>query len=156
MGRAFRLAFPLVAAFALAYAGQETPALHTGRPSKTILLDNQTIRPADLTMGSGDLLVFENHSLHPIQVTFQEPKDLRDRIRCQLLQGKADDKERAPWMLFGWNDGQLTGIIPPGRFASICSLTPGRYSFTAARKAAIIRDPGQGGDLPEKGQITVQ
>ena len=156
VGRSLCAVTLLLATAGIGRAAEETPTAHSAHPSKTIVLDNESIRPSSLTMGTGDLLVFENHSLHPISVTFEEPKDMREKIRCQLLDGKVDDKERAPWMLFGWNAGRLSGVIPPGRFASLCSLTPGQYSFTVVPQSVAIRAPGQGAALPAKGQITVE
>jgi hypothetical protein len=146
----------LVGSLALASAADETPDTHAAHPSRTIVLDNRSIRPEALTMQRGELLVFENHSLHPITVTFEDPKDLREKIRCGLLGPRGGDEERAPWMLFTWDEGRLRAVIPPGRFASLCSLAPGTYSFTAARQAALRLSPAEGGTLPEKGQITVQ
>jgi hypothetical protein len=141
---------------ALAGAAEETIEAHGNRPTKTIVIDNDRVQPSGLTMGSGDLLVFENQTLHPVQLTFVEPSDLRQKIRCGLIRGSERERARAPWSLFTWNDDKLGATIPPGRFASVCSLAKGTYAFTAAKQGLQPRQRGQGGDLPLKGQISVE
>ena len=48
----------------------------------------------------------------------------------------------------------VTLDVPPGQFASVCSLAAGHYAFTAN---GIGNDPGtQSGVLPSKGQIDVK
>jgi hypothetical protein len=107
-------------------------------------------------MAPSDALVFENHSVHPITVTFTEPADLPQKIRCGLIRKSANEKAQAPWQLFMWKDGKLAATIPPGRFASVCSLQQGSYAFVASREGLAVRPEGSGGGLPEKGQITVR
>ena len=63
---------------------------------------------------------------------------------------------QAPWQLFTWTDGKLRATIPPGRFASVCSLQEGSYAYVASRENVAVRAEGRGGGLPEKGQITVR
>ena len=63
--------------------------------------------------------------------------------------------EAPAWQLFAWSDGQLRAVVPPGRFASICSLDPGNYSFITRRVGAQAAGRG-GGTLPEKGEIVVK
>jgi hypothetical protein len=137
-------------------AEEEPLGAHTAHPPKTIVLDNERIQPSALDMTPQDALVFENHSVHPIKVTFTEPSDLAEKIRCGLVRKSEKEKSRAPWQLFTWNDGKLTATIPPGRFASVCSLQRGSYTFLASRQSVAIRSEGGGGDLPRKGQITVR
>ena len=109
-------------------------------------------------MAHGDVLAFENHSTHPIHIVFIEPTDLIDKIRCGAIRN-ANDKSAptAPWALFTWNGGKLAADVPPGQFASLCSLAAGHYAFTADE---IGHDPGVGTDragvLPAKGQIDVE
>ena len=120
-----------------------------------MILDNQDIRPSTTTMGAGDMLVFENYSVHPMRITFTEPADLKERIRCGLVKEKEAEKAQAPWQLFAWSDGKLVGTIPPGRFASVCSLREGTYTFVTARLGGEAR-PAGGGGLPAKGEVIVK
>jgi len=138
-----------------AWAEHEPLEAHTKHPPKTVVLDNQSIQPSSLDMGTGDALVFENHSTQPIAVTFTEPADQRDRIRCGLVKKSARDKGQAPWALFAWTDGTLKASIPPGRFASVCSLKEGTYTYLTTRQTPGVRSAG-GGTVPEKGQIIVK
>lgn len=148
----------LVLALGLGVARAESEPLeaHSHRPMKTVVLDNERIVPSTLDMGTGDVLVFENHSLRPMRLTFTAPEDLQEKIRCGLLRHGPDDEARAPWLLFAWDDGQLTATIPPGRFASICSLQKGSYTFLTASIGIEPRQTGSGGGTPEKGQIVVR
>jgi hypothetical protein len=149
------VALVLAAAAGPARAEHEDLMGHARHPAHTVVLDNLDIRPADTTMDPGDVLVFENQSLQPIKVSFVEPADLKDRIRCELVRPTPDAKVRAPWQLFAWEDGKLTATIPPGRFASVCSLKEGNYTFLADPVNARARQPS-GGGLPQKGQIVVK
>lgn len=139
-----------------ARAQKEPLGAHTAHAPKTVVLDNERVLPSDLEMSTSDALVFENHSVHPMRVTFTEPADLAQKIRCGLIRKSEKEKAQVPWQLLAWNDGKLTGTIPPGRFASVCSLQPGSYAFVASRIGAAVRPEGAGGGLPEKGQITVR
>ena len=155
-----RIAFLASALLALGVArtwAAEGVEAHTTHAPKTIILDNERVQPSDLQMAPSDAVVFENHSVHPITVTFTEPSDLADKIRCGLVRKSAKEKTQVPWQLFAWNNGKLTATIPPGRFASVCSLREGSYAYLASRQDAAVR-PGGGGSgvLPEKGQITVR
>jgi len=151
-----------ICALALAAGGaparSESEALdaHTHHPMRTIVLDNEHVQPSTLNMAPGDALVFENHALHAIEVTFTEPENVREKIRCGLVRPKAETEGQAPWLLFGWADGKLRATIPPGRFASVCSLQPGSYAYLAVAKTAAVREQGSGGGTPEKGQILVK
>ena len=139
----------------VARAAEEPIGAHTQHPLKSIIIDNDRIQPSALDMSAEDSVVFENHSTRPIAVNFIEPADLRDRIRCGLIRPGAKAKSRVPWQLFWWSDGKLAATIPPGRFASMCSLQPGRYAFTIAPLGPGV-NPASGGKLPDKGQITVK
>ena len=104
----------------------------------------------------GDVLAFENRSTHAMHVEFTEPKDLIDKIRCGAVRDAKDKgTPTAPWALFTWDGGKLSANVPPGQFASVCSLAAGHYAFTAN---GIGNDPGgkQSGVLPAKGQIDVK
>src|SRR5262249_52631573 len=103
-----------------------------------------------------DILAFVNYSTHPVEVTFTEPSDLEKKIRCGLVHGTEKNAPSAPWALFTWKDGKLVGTLPPGKFASVCSLEPGSYAYTATiiGLGQRARDPGS--VLPAKGQIEVK
>ena len=149
------LALLLALASAPALAEHEGPGAHAHGPKKTITLDNDDIRPSSLEMNHGDVLAFENRSTQPMRVQFTDPKDLIDKIRCGAIRSAKDKgTPSAPWALFMWNDGGLSADVPPGQFASVCSLAAGHYAFTAKK---IGNDPGsQSGVLPSKGTIDVK
>ena len=133
----------------------EDAGAHARQTPHAIILEDLDVRPSTTTMGAGDTLVFENYSVHTMRITFTEPADLRERIRCGLVKQKEADKAQAPWQLFAWSDGKLVGTIPPGRFASVCSLREGTYTFVTARLGVEAR-PGGGGGLPAKGEVIVK
>ena len=136
-------------------AGDEDAGSHMDKPHKTILLGAERIAPADVTISKDDSLEFQNLSLHPIQVEFTEPADQTDKIRCELINPKLGKPGKAPWALFAWNDGKrLVAIVPPGRFASVCSLAPGNYAFVTKRVSRDVR--GDVGKSGTKGTIAVQ
>ena len=145
----------LVLAPAMVRAAGEPLGAHTQRPPKWIIIDNERIQPSSLDMTTQDALVFENHSTRPVTIDFIEPADLRDRIHCGLIRPGAKTKSNVPWQLFVWNDGKLAATIPPGRFASVCSLQQGTYAFTVAPLGPGV-NPASGGKLPDKGQISVK
>jgi len=133
----------------------EDVGAHARHMPHTVVLDGLDIRPSTTTMGAGDMLVFENYSVDPMRVTFTEPADLKERIRCGLVKQKEAEKAQAPWQLFAWSDGKLVGTIPPGRFASVCSFREGTYTFVTARLGVEAR-PAGGGGLPAKGEVVVK
>jgi hypothetical protein len=149
------LALLLALTTAPALAEHEDGKAHDHGPKKTIVFDNDDIRPSSLEMNHGDVLAFENHSTQPMRVQFTDPKDLVDKIRCGAIRSAKDKgTPSAPWALFVWNDGKLSADVPPGQFASMCSLAAGHYAFTAN---GIGNDPGtQSGVLPSKGTIDVK
>ena len=136
-------------------ARSEDLGAHARETPHTVILDNQDVRPSTTTMGAGDALVFENYSGHSVRITFTEPADLKERIRCGLVKEKEAEKARAPWQLFAWSDGKLVGTIPPGRFASVCSFREGTYTFVTEPLSVEAR-PAGGGGLPAKGQVIVK
>ena len=149
------LALLLALMSAPALAEHEGPGSHAHGPKKTIVLDNDDIRPSSLQMDHADIVTFENQSTQPMRVVFTDPKDLIDKVRCSAIRNAKDSgTPSAPWALFVWNDGKLSADVPPGQFASVCSLAAGHYAFTAT---GIGNDPGtQSGVLPSKGQIHVK
>lgn len=148
---AVALALPL----AFARADEETLESHTRTAPRTIVLDNGKIQPASLDMTAADAIDFENHATQAMVVTFTDPPDMQDKIRCHLIRRTAAEKGRAAWQLFTWNNDKLSATIPPGRFASICSLTPGSYAYTVTRQGVAVQQ-STSGVLPQKGQITVR
>jgi hypothetical protein len=128
---------------------------------KAVLLDNEDLKPKTVTLEKGEVLEFENHSVHPMVITFIEPADLTEKVRCGLVRHAGEHAKegvgaQAPWQLFTWRDKQLIATIPPGRFASLCSLAPGTYTYTVSPQSVAVRAPGTGGTLPEKGEIIVK
>jgi hypothetical protein len=139
-----------------ARADRESLDAHTAHTPKVIVLDNEHVQPSALELGPHDALVFENHSVHPMHVRFIEPADMEKRIHCGLVLPSAKAKSEAPWQLFTWTNGQLDAMIPPGRFASVCSFSEGRYAYLVTREGAMPPTDAGTGVLPEKGQITVK
>ncbi len=133
----------------------EDVGAHARQTPHAVILEDLDVRPSTTTMGAGDTLVFENYSVHTMRITFTEPADLRERIRCGLVKQKEAEKAQAPWQLFAWSDGKLVGTIPPGRFASVCSFREGTYTFVTARLGVEAR-PAGGGGLPPKGEVIVK
>lgn len=125
---------------------------HGGKAHRTITFDNQRITPDDLTMSAGEVIDFQNFSLHSMQITFIEPKDAAAKIRCGLVGMPSND--RPPWAVFDVRDGALVGIVPPGRMGSVCSLARGHYAYTVKRLDAEANPVS--GELREKGQIDVR
>ena len=133
----------------------EDAGAHARETSHTVIVDGRDIRPSTTTMGTGDLLAFENYSDHTVRITFTEPTDLKERIRCGLVKQKEAEKGQAPWQLFAWSDGKLVGTLPPGRFASLCSFRAGSYTFVTAR-LGLEGGPAGESSLPPKGEVIVK
>ena len=126
-----------------------------GASRKIVMRDEEFISPSTLTMNRDDVLEFENESGEFMRFVFLEPKDQTEKIRCHLVDHTMARPDQAPWLLFDYDPGRrLTAVIPPGKFASACSLAPGQYAFVATR---VSRDPRAAEDsLGTKGTITVQ
>jgi hypothetical protein len=109
-----------------------------------VMLDVDRITPSALTMKAGEVLAFQNYSGDLMKVVFVEPAEQADKIRCQLKNHASPRPDEAPWLVFDWGPGrQLTATIPPGRFASACTLEPGRYAFVtqpASRDPRVVTD----------------
>ena len=147
----------LVAAPALAASEDETVESHSGLPQTVIVLDSAVVRPSEVTLEQQGALVFENHSVYAMLVHFIEPKDAAEKIHCHFVRrAKGQKAPSAPWLLFGIDAGKVAATIPPGRFASLCSFTPGTYAFTAEPVRISNAPVGRGRVLPEKGQIVVR
>ena len=90
-----------------------------------------------------------------VVLVFVEPRDQADKIRCRMSGAEVADPSQARWLRFGWSLGQrLTATIPPGRFASVCSLAPGQYAFVARQVSGYLPRPDAA--LGTKATITVQ
>jgi hypothetical protein len=136
-------------------AAEEGLEAHSKHNIQTITLDGNDVRPAQASLDHGDVLAFANYSARPVRVIFTEPANLKDKVRCGLVQGNEKHAPAGPWALFTWENEKLSATVPPGQFASVCSLEPGSYTFTATS----IETGAQGGagtKLPGKGQIVVK
>lgn len=122
---------------------------------KLIMRDDELISPSALTMSHDDVLELDNESSRLMKLIFVEPQDQTDKIRCFPIDHTIARPYEAPGLLFDWGPGRrLTATMPPGKFASACSLAPGQYTFVAKR---VSRDPHGGeNSLGTKGTITVQ
>ena len=122
---------------------------------RIILRDDDLISPSALTMSRGDVLEFQNDSGQFLRLVFVEPQDQTDKIRCYPIDHTIARPDQTPWMLFDWGPGRrLTATIPPGTFASECSLAPGQYAFVATRVSRDSR--GAEDSLGTKVTITVR
>ena len=126
-----------------------------GTARRIVMQDDDRISPSSLTMKRADVLEFENDSGEFVRLVFVEPQDQAEKIRCYLTDHTIARPDQTPWLLFDWGAGRrLTATIPPGKFASACSLAPGQYAFVTKR---VSRDPRAMVDsLGTKGTITVQ
>jgi len=127
---------------------------HAKSPHKTIIIGKDVILPTKTIMSAGDVVEFKNMWSGVLEVTFTEPKDVSAKIHCGLISGKPDPEAKdPPWDLFQPNAEGLAASIPPGRFASLCHLDPGEYSFIVEEMAFAGDEEGV---LPNKGTISVK
>ena len=135
---------------------EEAPSAHAAAAEKTVHLGSTVVTPSALDLDKDETVAFENYALYPLSVTFIEPaQGQAERIRCELIAPKAGQKAKAPWGLFTWNGRkQLVGNIPPGRFASLCSLAPGDYAYVVNRVGGAA--PGGVNTATQKGTIRVK
>lgn len=131
----------------------ETAADHAKHPHHTITLDGDDIWPSTTTIDGGDVIGFQNYATQPLTITFTSPKDLKDKIRCHLIKDPDNPAPPAAWSTFSWQGSQLVAMIPPGQFASVCSLSPGVYQFNVV---ALGQNAGPIGVLPDQGTIVVK
>jgi len=129
------------------------------RSSHTIaVIDSGLLSPAAVTIGHGESIEFTNYSSEAIEVVFTEPKDRADDVRCQLTRdpnrpGGSGATVRWPFVTNG-PTSHVTVTIPPGRYATACSFSAGRYAFVTKRVSRDARSSVEG--LGEKGTITVE
>jgi hypothetical protein len=121
----------------------------------TIVLENDRITPSRMTVGAAEPIVFENRSTHTMSVAFSEPADLRDRAP-DVLRPHGGPTEGTP-ILWRWERGGLTALVPPGRSAMLGPLPAGHYAFLVTREdARPRREQNAAGGPPEKGEIEVE
>ena len=151
--RSVLLLASLLALVSPALSRAETVEDHAGKPVKTVALTPTRISPQDLTMGTGDVLAFQNFSTQQMmQLTFIQPKNVGQYTTCQQLKRVSPTSAVAPGALFQREDDQVTALIAPGTFVSVCSLKPGVYVYTAT----VFGGVDQGEQLGIKGTITVK
>ncbi|HZP41870.1 MAG TPA: hypothetical protein VFD84_10220 [Candidatus Binatia bacterium] len=128
------LAVPLLLApGARAGAVEETIESHRDLETRLVMLGRED-RPTPVTLEKGQALEFENQSLRQLIVTFQG--DVKDKVHCGIIRPSEKAKSKAPWQLFAWDSGALTAVIPPGRFATLCSFDAGTYTYVVKEAGA--------------------
>jgi hypothetical protein len=138
----------------------EDAGAHGKATRRTVaILGTDLVLPTNLDLGRGEVVQFENHAQFPITVTFTEPKEQKDKIRCQVVGARSAGEPKAPWLLFAWDaDQHLAASIPPGRFANVCSLAPGKYAYAVDRLGGpqSAGEPGSHTGTGHHGTIVVQ
>lgn len=125
---------------------------HANLPLKTVAISPTRVSPQDLTMGTGDVLAFQNFSQRLMKLTFIQPKNVGQYTTCTHLKRVSPNEALAPGALFQRQGDEVTALISPGTFVSVCSLKPGLYVYTAVD--ALGSDPDD--TLGIKGTITVK
>jgi len=149
-----RLSVLLLAAAAVAVPvrAAEDASSHADHPHKTVIVGKTGTLPSDLTMDKDDVLVFENYTSGAVTITFTEPADQTDKIHCGLVR-PAGSRNAPPWAKFAFDARKrLTATLPPGQFASLCSLAPGNYVYETSQPFGGYT----GNRQPNKSTITVQ
>ena len=142
------LAFAALCIPALVRAEEEN---HADRPQKVISLGQSRVVPSKLTMGTGDVVAFQNYSGKVLQVTFLEPANVAQKVQCKQIERVSENEAMTPGALFKRRGDQVVGLIAPNAFVSICGLSPGRYVFSVAPFTPQARD-----QLGQKGEIVVE
>jgi hypothetical protein len=122
------------------------------------VIDPGLLLPGALTIRQGEALEFANYTSDAIRLVFIEPKDSAEEVRCGVGEKAAaaagSDTVRGRPVFVDGPAHRLTVIVPPGRYSTACSLTPGRYAFVTSR---LGRDPRSPLDaLGLKGTISVE
>ena len=160
--RAFRSLVPilssaLVLGVGIAWAADNP--IRDPRGSHTItVIDPGLLLPGALTIRQGEALEFANYTSDAIRLVFIEPKDSAEEVRCGVGEKAAaaagSDTVRGRPVFVDGPAHRLTVTVPPGRYTTACSLTPGRYAFVTSR---LGRDPRSPLDaLGVKGTISVE
>jgi len=130
----------------------------THAPRRIVIIDSGLLYPGTLTIHQGEPLEFQNYSSEFVILTFVEPRNAGDELRCGLTDN--GDSNAGMGNMARWSvstdgpDHGLAVMIPPGRFSSTCSLAAGQYVFVTKR---IARDNRSSTDtLGLEGTITVQ
>src|SRR5262249_33244514 len=129
------------------------------RGSHTItVIDPGLLLPAALTIRQGEALEFANYTSDAIRLVFIEPKDsakaARRRVGAKAAAAAGSDTVRGRPVFVDGPAHRLPVTVPPGRYTTACSLTPGRYAFVTSR---LGRDPRSPLDaLGLKGTISVE
>ena len=133
--------------------------IRDSRASHTItVIDAGLLFPGALAIGQGEPLEFANYTTDAIRFLFIEPKASAEEVRCRVGENAAavagsDTVQGRPVFVDG-PAHRLTVTVPPGRYITACSLTPGRYAFVTSR---VGRDPRSPLDaLGQKGTIRVE
>ena len=125
---------------------------HSDKPIKTITITPTRLNPPDLTMGTGDVLAFQNLSQKMMQLTFLQPKHVGQYTTCTNLKRVSAGEATAPGALFQRQGDEVTALIAPGTVVSVCSLKAGVYVYTAVD--ALGTNPDE--QLGMKGTVTVK
>jgi hypothetical protein len=160
--RAFWSLVPILSSalvLAVGIAGAADNPMRDPRGSHTItVIDPGLLLPGALTIRQGEALEFANYTSDAIRLVFIEPKDSVEDVRCRVGEktvaaAGSDTVSGRPVFADGLAH-RLTVTVPPGRYTTACSLTPGRYAFVMSR---LGRDPRSPLDaLGLKGTISVE
>jgi hypothetical protein len=132
--------------------------IRDARGSHTIaVIDPGLLLPGALTIRQGEALEFANYTPDAIRLVFIEPRNSAEEVRCQVGEkavAAGSDTVRGHPVFVDGPAHRLTVTVPPGRYTTACSLTPGRYAFITSR---LGRDPRSPLDaLGLKGTISVE
>jgi hypothetical protein len=122
------------------------------------VIDRGLLLPGAVTIGNGEQIEFANYSSEAIELVFIESRDRLDDVRCRLTGNRAATAGSDPierWPLLASDPAHHpTVTIPPGRYTTACSFTPGQYAFVTKRVGRDARSPVDG--LGQKGTIIVE
>ena len=133
--------------------------IRAARESHTItVIDPALLLPGALTIRQGETLEFANYTSDAIRLVFVEPRNSAEDVRCRVGEeaeaAEGSDTVRGHPVFVDGPAHRLTVTVPPGRYTTACSLTPGRYAFVTSR---LGRDPRSPLDaLGLKGTISVE
>ena len=157
--RSFALVLGWAVVLAVGGANAAENRFRDARSSHTItVMDPGLLFPATLTIGQGEALQFANYSSEAIKLVFIEPKNSANEVHCRSAANPdtatGSDITKGSPSFAGTPTQHLTVTIPPGRYTTACSLTPGRYAYVTTR---VGRDPRSPLDaLGQKGTISVE
>jgi hypothetical protein len=129
------------------------PRAHAGVAHRVVTIDDYLIHPSAVTMSADDVLEFVNYSSVRMILVFLEPEGHSNKPRCHVTSLHAG-RGNAPEALRWDSPHQPAEIIPPGKFVSVCSLAPGKYSFVTKRVDSDESGPLE--QLGTKGTISVE